>query len=286
MQVTILGCGYVGAAIARAWRARGARVTVLRRGGGADELASHGIECHRADLDRPETLAGLPVDGAILYWLAPPPGGGATDPRLRGVLEAVPSFGRPARVVYASTSGVYGDCGGAWVTEDHPLAPGTERAHRRADAEAALATYSAASGVPVVVMRIGGIYGPGRFPEERLRAGLPVVRPEEAPPSNRIHIEDLAGVALALADPGVAPGAYNVADGHPTTMTDYFLRAAAALGLPPPPQIPLAEARAVLGAGMASYLEEAKRLDIGKLERATGYAFRYPDLDSGLPASV
>jgi nucleoside-diphosphate-sugar epimerase len=190
----------------------------------------------------------------------------------------------PTRVVLISTTGVYGDCRGAWVTEDRPPNPQADRARRRLAAESSLRRWSEKSGVPIVILRVPGIYGRGYLPEARLRAGEPVLREEESPFSNRIHADDLARVCFIAGhhdNPGIL---YNVSDGHPTTMTDFFYRVADMLGIPRPPAITLEQARQQLGEGMLSYLAESKRIDNRRLREELGVELMYPDLIAGLPS--
>ncbi len=129
---------------------------------------------------------------------------------------------------------------------------------------------------------MGGIYGPGRLPLERIRQGIPVLRAEEAPPSNRIHADDLARICHCAASRPGPSTIYNTSDGQHSTMTEYFLAVARAAGLPAPPQITLAEAREQLSPAMLSYLQESRRLDISKLRRELDYTFLYPTLEAGL----
>jgi len=185
-------------------------------------------------------------------------------------------------VVYISTTGVYGDCGGAWVDESRPVNPLAPRAKRRWDAECAWQAWRKASGRELVILRVPGIYGPDRLPLERLRAGLPLVRESEAPYTNRIHADDLAEVCVAAMRRGHDGEVYNACDGHPGTMTDYFNRIADLAGLPRPPQIPLAEATERLSEGMLSYLRESRRLDNRKMREELGVTLRYPSLEQGL----
>lgn len=286
-EVVIVGCGYVGRRVAQRERTAGRRVTGLVRGAeSAAALAALGVTAVRADLDRPGAAAGLALGGTRLYWFAPPPPGGEVDARLRDFLAAIPADGLPERVVLISTTGVYGDCGGAWVDESRPPAPQAERARRRLDAERALAEWSAATGIPAVVLRVPGFYGPGKLPEARLRRGEPVLREAQSPWSNRVHVDDLVRACLAAMDRGRPGAVYNISDGHPTTMTDYFNRVADALGLPRPPQIDPAAAEGQLSDGMRSYLAESKRLDNRRMREELGVEPDYPDLATGLAACV
>jgi nucleoside-diphosphate-sugar epimerase len=188
-------------------------------------------------------------------------------------------------LLYVSTSGVYGDCQGRWIDEAECLKPQSDRGRRRLAAELHLRAWSARTGGKSVTLRVPGIYGPGRLPEERLRKGLPILRAEDAPYTNRIHADDLADAALLALGKGAAGAAYNVSDGAPTSMTDYFLQCAALLGLPVPPQVPLDEARATLSPMLLSFFEESKRLRCDRL-RALGWAPRYVSLAAGLSSCV
>jgi len=201
---------------------------------------------------------------------------------MRNFCAAVTQEQAPAKVVYISTSGVYGDCGGDWVTEETPVNPQTSRAKRRLDAETALSTWGAQVGTAVVILRVTGIYGPGRLPLARLQQGHPVLVEAESPPTNRIHADDLAAVCVAAADRAAGGEIFNVSDGQPGTMTQYFNAAADLLGLPRPPQVSMAQAQQVMSPMMLSYLTETRRMDNRKLREQLGVTLRYPELESGL----
>lgn len=279
LRALIAGCGDVGRRLTQRLAARDCKVTALIRDPlKAEPLLAVGAQLLRQDLDHPQSAGDWP----LLFWFAPPPTAGNTDPRLRGWLQA--QQGRIARLVYISTSGVYGDCQGRWIDEDEPLKPQTPRALRRVDAEQALRDWSESHDCDVIVLRVPGIYGPGRLPVERLRQGIPVLKPEVSPWSNRIHADDLAGAALHAAALGRAGSAYNVSDGTPTTMADYFTRCALLLGLPTPRAVDLDEARSVFTPAMWSFMEESKRLRTERLREELRFTPRYPDLESGLPS--
>jgi nucleoside-diphosphate-sugar epimerase len=254
----------------------------VRNDAGAERLRRYGIAPVPGDLDEPESLKDLSTAGKLLFYLAPPPGGGFLDTRMRNFCKAVAVEQAPAKVVYVSTSGVYGDCGGAWVTEATPVNPQTSRARRRLDAETVLRAWGEAAAVTVVILRVTGIYGPGRLPLARLQQGHPVLREAESPPTNRIHADDLAGICLAAAERGEDGEIFNVSDGNPGTMTQYFNAAADLLGLPRPPQITMAEAQQVMTPMMLSYLTETRRMDNRRMLERLGVTLHYPDLDSGL----
>tara|TARA_B100001142_G_C13675415_1_gene399877 strand:- start:56 stop:493 length:438 start_codon:yes stop_codon:yes gene_type:complete len=140
--------------------------------------------------------------------------------------------------------------------------------------------------IPIVALRVPGIYGAGKLPLKRLREGLPVLAPELAPWSNRVHVEDLISVCLAAARIEHPLAVYNVSDGHPSTMTDFFFSVADITGLPRPPVVDKQEATAALSAEMRSYLAESKRIDNTRMREHLGVDVRYPDLASGLSVLV
>jgi len=286
METLIIGCGYLGQRVAGRYLRSGRGVSgVVRSRASAMNLESAGVTAIRADLDQPP-LPLLPLAGAELFIFTPPPGDGVVDRRIGELLRTFSYQGDPARVVYLSTTGVYGDCAGEWVDEQRPVVPQAPRALRRWDAEQQLCGWSEAAGGELVILRVAGIYGPGKLPLERLRKGLPMVCEAEAPYSNRIHIDDLLQVCVAAMAKGRPGTVYNVSDGHPTTMTDYFNRLADLAGLPRPPLIPLAAGEGRLSAGMLSYMRESRRLDNRRMLDELEVVLRYPDLLSGLPAAL
>ncbi len=282
-DIFIIGCGDVGSLLAANWRERGVTVTALARSEASKRrLQGLGLKTVFGDLDDPASLRNLPLAGNVLYYLAPPPPHGESDPRIHHLLDALANGQQPKRIVYISTSGVYGDTGGAWVTEETPPNPQTARAKRRLDAETTLRHFGRRFGVEVIILRVGGIYGPGRLPVERLEKGLPVLNEAECGFTNRIHADDLVTILVAAAEKGQGDNLYNVCDGKPGNMTQYFNAVADALGLPRPPSLPMTEARRQLSPAMLSYLTESRRMDNRKLLREFGISLRYPDLESGL----
>ena len=282
----ILGCGYVGRRLAKQLLDAGSEVTgLVRTAESAQRLRALGAHVFVADLDAATDLAPIPSAGSHCYYFMPPPGSGDTDPRLRRVLSSIDRAALPQRIVYLSTSGVYGDCKGAWVDETHPLNPTTPRARRRVDAETALRVWSDATGVPVVILRVPGIYGPGKLPLQRLRQGLPLLHETASPYTNRIQVDDLIAVCRAAMERGRPGAAYNVSDGQPSNMTDYFNRIADFTGLPRPPLVGR-DAIDQLSPGMRGFMEESKRLDNRRMREELGVELRYPTLEAGLGASL
>ncbi len=283
-EMFIVGCGDIGSMLADNLRKHGARVTAMVRSEvSGRRLQGLGLKTFFGDLDNPDSLHDLPVAGTILYYLAPPPPYGDRDPRMHHLLEGLTnSEMMPHRIIYISTSGVYGDTGGKWVTEETPPKPQTDRAKRRLDAENTLLAFGRHHHVDVIVLRVGGIYGPGRLPVERLKKGLPVLNEAECGVTNRIHADDLVTILIAAAEKGRGDNIYNVSDGNPGNMTQYFNAVADVLGLPRPPSLSMAKAREQLSKTMLSYLCESRRMDNSKLLREFGISLRYPDLESGL----
>jgi nucleoside-diphosphate-sugar epimerase len=282
----IVGCGYIGERVARRLQDRGEPVTgVVRSSETAEYLGGLGIPVIRCDLDE-ETLPAGSTEGQQVFFFAPPPAQGVADTRMARFLQGLQGSGRPQRIVYISTTGVYGDCHGEWVDESRPVNPQVDRARRRWDAEQALRAWRERSGGELVILRVAGIYGPGKLPLARLRKQVPMVAESDAPWTNRIHADDLVEVCLAAMARGGNGEVYNVSDGRPGNMTDYFNRVADLAGLPRPPVIGLEQARRELSPGLLSYLGESRRLDNAKLLRELQVSLRYPDLDAGLPACL
>jgi nucleoside-diphosphate-sugar epimerase len=233
------------------------------------------------DLDHPQTLVLGRVD-ALLH-LAPPPSEGETDTRIANLLAALET-GRilPRRVVYVSTSGVYGDCRGARVDESAPLAPQTPRARRRVDAERRLALWCSPRQVALVVLRVPGIYAADRLPLERLRAATPVLRTEDDVYTNHIHADDLAAIAARALEDDAPDGIYNAADDSEIRMGDWLDLVADRRGLARPPRLPRAELRARVSAELYSFMNESRRLDNARLKRELGVRLRHPTVYEGL----
>lgn len=283
----IAGAGYTGRRVAACLAERGDPVVCLT---GSDEsaaaLARAGLTAAAVDLDTGHALPALSdLSGRplrVLYLV--PPADGDDDPRLTRFLTLLPK--RPERFVLASTSGVYGDCGGELVDEERPPAPGTGRARRRVAAETTLGRWADEQGVSRAILRIAGIYGPGRLPLEAIRAGQPVIREADASPGNRIHVDDLARVCLAALDPAAPGGIYNVADGSGESSGAFYRRVAAAAGLPEPPAISREEARRRMSPTRYSFLAESRRLDTRRLREVLGVELAYDDPEVGVRASL
>jgi len=283
--VLIVGCGAIGQRVAALLPASRFDVTgVVRSDESRERLATAGVSAVCLDLDRLEPGIDRECQSADIFYFAPPSPAGQQDLRMRAFLGTLQDAMPVRRIVYISTSAVYGDCQGAWITETQPINPATPRGHRRLDAEQQLLAWCQAHATQWVILRVPGIYGPGKLPLERLRKGTPVLREEDSPYTNRIHADDLAVICVAAMHGPVANTVYNVSDGHPSNMTDYFFRVADAAGLPRPPEVSREEAQAVMSPGMLSFLQDSRRMDNSKLLRDLGVELQYPDLAAGLAA--
>ncbi|MFT3666355.1 SDR family oxidoreductase [Piscinibacter sp.] len=283
----IVGCGDIGARVARLLRGRWRLLAITTGAGRIAELRAAGIVPLLADLDQPATLqraAGLA--DAVLH-LAPPPAQGQGDPRTAHLLAALARRGGVRRIVYASTTGVYGDCGGARFDETRRVAPATGRARRRVDAEQRLRVFGRRTGTPVSILRVPGIYAadrPGGHPRERLARGTPVLAAGEDVYTNHIHADDLARACVAALHRGRPQRVLHASDDSELKMGDYFDLAADLCGLPRPPRITRSEARERLSPLQLSFLGESRRLDNTRLKRELRVRLRHPSVESGLRA--
>jgi len=293
MDILIVGTGDIARRAVPALLQRYRVHALVRRPAESAALAGLGAVPVSGDLDDPASLAQLAGMADALLHLAPPPADGSSDSRTRNLIDALE---RPApeaagarplrRLVYVSTSGVYGDCGGEEVDESRLPHPATARARRRADAEQVLLAWGARRGVDVAVLRVPGIYAGDRLPLERIRAQTPVLFAEDDVYTNHIHADDLARV-LMCALQRAAPGAcYNASDDTVMKMGDYFDLVADTFGLPRPPRISRAQAADRLPAELLSFMGESRRLLNRRMKDELGVTLRYPTVREGLAAAA
>ena len=285
-RLLIVGCGDIALRalpqLARNYEVFG----LVRAAAQADRIAALGAIPLTGDLDNPATLAALAGVADLVLHLAPPGESGDRDQRSANLIAAL-STRPPERLVYISTSGVYGDCGGAWVDEDRPLAPQTVRALRRVDAERSLLAWGKQSGVAVAVLRVPGIYAAERLPLAQLRRGAPVLRAEDDVYTNHIHADDLAAVCLAALERGAAGRVYNASDDSEIKMGDYFDLVADRARLPRPPRIARTAAEAgAIAEGLLSFMRESRRLTNTRMKAELGVRLRYPSVYEGVPPVV
>jgi nucleoside-diphosphate-sugar epimerase len=285
----IVGCGDIGLRVLRLVAARwrvlaltssAARVPALRQAGALPLVGN---------LDAPATLGRLAALADWVLHLAPPPAQGERDPRTAALLAALARSSRARRVVYASTSGAYGNAGGARFDETRAVAPATARAQRRVDAEARVRWFGRALGRATAVLRVPGIYAldrEGGDPRDRLRRGTPLLMPEHDVFTNHIHADDLARAcvaALLRAKPGRV---LHVNDDSQLAMGEHFDAVADAFGLPRAQRLSPEALRAAVSPAQWSFMAESRRLDNGRLKRELKLVLRYPTPDCAWAAAA
>jgi nucleoside-diphosphate-sugar epimerase len=287
LKVFISGCGYIGERIARSYQESGAEVRcMVRSPEHGSRLESAGFTTVVSALDDMAALPPLNLTDCILFYLVPPPGGGIADSRARNFIAQIPQTEKPAKIVYMSATSVYSEAGGNVITEESPTVPDSAMGKRRLDAEAAFREYGSARNVPVVILRVSGIYGPGRLPLMQISQGQPLLNEYESGQSNRIHADDLTAVSIAAAKNGENGDIFNISDGHPSCMTSYFNACADALGLSRQPQVTLDEARQVMSPLMFSYVNQSRIIDNHRMRDRLNVKLHYENLSEGLAASL
>jgi len=310
LRVLIVGCGDVGQRVLRLWQrpgqhahaARGPLVRALSSSPQRfDSLRALGATPLLGNLDEPRSLRRLAGLAQRVVHLAPPaqPAAGtpstlaSRDLRTRHLLQALACrAGQVPQLVYGSTSGVYGNWDGAWVTETHPLRASTARALRRVDAERQLRAWArrlVTSGAAVHVLRIPGIYAgdrDGGTPLGRLQRGTPLLRREDDVYTSHIHADDLARAVVRALWRGRPQRITNVADDSAMLMSDYFDLAADLWRLPHPMRISLAEAEQQLSPTLLSFMRESRRLSNTRMRQELGLVLRYQTVHHGLQAAV
>ena len=285
-EIVIVGCGDIGCRVGSILLERGQKVlATAKTEERAAQLQEKGFTTIVGNFDYQEDAPAVPVHGKQVYYFMPPQGGGKSDYRMLNFCRQLSTENAPAKLVYISTSGVYGDCGGAVVTEETPINPQTARALRRASAESQLQEQAETLGFELVILRVTGIYGPGRLPVSRIMQGHPVLTAEDASYTNRIHAFDLVQVCLAAMEKGEHQDIFNVCDGQESSMTDYFLAVADLYELPRPKQISMVEAEKEMNPLMLSYQKESRRMSNRKMLEKLAIELLYPTLDAGLEVS-
>jgi len=294
-RVLIVGCGDVGLRAARelgAAQGRRARVIALTSNPGrADELRGAGLTPLVGNLDEPASLRRLAGLASRVLHLAPPPSQDMSDWRMdtrtRALVRVLAQRTPPLSLVYGSTTGVYGDRGGAWTSESQPVRPHTPRAARRVDAEDRVRWLGRALSVRASILRIPGIYAndrAGGTPRERLLRGTPVLRPEDDVYTNHVHADDLARACALALWRGRAQRVVHAVDDTELRMGDYFDLAADVYGLPRPPRVARDAAQDQLPLMLLSFMGESRRLRNHRLKQELRLRLRYPTVAQGLRA--
>lgn len=284
-RLLIVGCGDIGMRVADQMRKRLRLFALTSQPERTSELRIKGLTPLRGDLDAGSSLRRLAGIATRVVHLAPPSAEGWTDQRTLALVRALRLRTKPLSVVYASTSGVYGDCGGDWVAETRAPHAETPRAHRRVHAEAQMRFWGLSGAARVSILRIPGIYAADReggTPRARLLKATPVLRAQDDVYTNHIHADDLARACCHAVWRGAAQRVYNVNDDSALKMGDYFDLAADMYGLPRPPRIARDGAAAQLPVLLLSFMNESRRMVNARMKRELRLALRYPTVLKGL----
>ena len=281
IRVLLIGCGDVALRTALLLRGQVRLLGLTRRAADGPKLRAHGIVPLAGDLDDHATLRRLRTAPFAVLHFAPPPSEGRDDPRTQK-LVAVLTRARiiPQRFVYISTSGVYGDCAGAHVTETHARRAQTPRARRRVAAEDRLRAWASDHGVRLAILRAPGIYAETRLPLDRIKQGTPVLAADDDVYTNHIHADDLARATVAAMFHGRPNRAYNVTDDAQLKMGGWFDAVADAFHLPRPPRVTWEEAEQRVAPMLLSFMSESRRLGNDRLKRELRVRLRYPTPDA------
>lgn len=288
-RLLIVGCGDVGLRVLRLLRGRWRVYALTTSRERMPALRAAGAVPLLGDLDRPATLGRLGALADAVLHLAPPPPSGSRDPRTAALLRALARGGRTRRIVYASTTGVYGNADGAWIDEHRAPRPQTDRARRRVDAEAWLRAFARAGRSRVTLLRVPGIYAfdrDGGDPRERVRGGAPVLAQEHDVYTNHIHADDLARASLLALARGPTLRAIHVVDDDASRLGDYLDRVAALAALPPVPRLTREQAARELSPMQLSFLGESRRLVNARLKRELRLVLRYPTIEAAFAAQA
>lgn len=282
-RLLIIGYGDIGARAAALLSGRYRIYALARSAAGISRARGQGVIPVSGDLDHPATLERLGGLAHAVLHFAPPQRQGKHDLRTRNLLAALAKRGSlPQRLVYISTTGVYGDCAGGSVDETRAPRPTTARAVRRADAEAALRDWGRRHGAKISILRVPGIYAAGRLPVERLENRIPALRAEEDGYTNHIHADDLARIVAAALRRGRPGRVYNAADDEPMKMADYFDLVADHHQLERPPRISREQAQREISPAMLSYMAESRRIANDRIKNELGVRLRYRSVKEGL----
>lgn len=283
-SILLAGCGDIALRVAPLLRARYRLFGLVRNMQHATALRAAGIIPIAGDLDQRRSLTRIAGVAHIILHFAPPPNSGTSDSRTRHLLAALSRGTLPERLVYISTSGVYGDCGGAQVDETHPLNPQSARAARRADAEHCIRDWAKRNRVHACILRVPGIYAEERLPQERLRAGSPAIVTEQDSYTNHIHADDLANIVVAALHRGKPNRVYHASDDSDLKMGDYFDAVADACQLPRPPRLPRDEVERVVSPVLWSFMNESRQLRNTRMKQELKVNLRYPTVVEALVA--
>jgi len=277
IRVLLIGCGDIALRTADLLRSRARLYGLTRRPDDVPRLRAHGIVPIIGDLDRLATLSRLRAAPFAVLHFAPPPSEGRDDPRTQKLVAALArARSIPQRFVYISTSGVYGDCAGAQVSEMRPRRAQTPRGRRRVAAEDRLRDWAKRYGVSLSILRAPGIYAATRLPLERLKQGTPALAFDDDIFTTHIHADDLARATVAALFRAKPNRAYNVTDDAQMKMGGWFDAVADAFHLPRPPRVSWEEAEQRIAPILLSFMSESRRLVNTRMKRELRVRLKYP----------
>lgn len=307
-RLLVVGCGDVGLRLLPLLTQR-YRVFALTRQA-LDSPTAYMIRAAQAipiqgDLDQPDSLQKLKGLAQHVIHLAPPPNSGKHDPRTQHLLNCLGQSKKRKmqdaailsctlkvarqRLVYISTSGVYGDCGGAKIDETQPVNPQTARAVRRVAAERLIRRFGRSmrhqTYWQTAILRVPGIYANNRLPIARLQAGTPALNPNEDVYTNHIYADDLARLCRAALWHAKPQRIYHASDNSELKMGDYFDLVATAFNLPKPPRVTRAELEKLVNPQLLSFMSESRRLDNQRMQQELRCPLRYRDVSAGVAAA-
>jgi len=284
--VVIAGAGYVGSRVLSLVQPDCEVLIVGRSGIAANEISGRSTQ-QIVDLDSVAEQQIEVSSPTVVLYTVPPSSNAAnatTEPRLENFLGSLSST--PKRIVYLSTSGVYGDCRGRLVNENDQIRPQSDRAKRRVIAENMLTDYCDRRDSELSVLRVPGIYGPGRLGMKRIQSGTPIIAEDEAGPGNRIHVDDLARCCIVAMAHDAPTGVFNVGDGDHRSSSWFSQTVARLAERPPIPEVSRQEAESLFSESRLSFLNESRRLDTTKMKTVLGFEPRYKDAEDGIRASL
>lgn len=274
-RILIVGCGDIARRIIPLLNTRYRVFALVRNPDYCAGLRELGAVPLIGDLDKRASLSRIAGLVDTVLHLAPPAASGL-DGRTRNLLSALSSGVLPERMVYISTSGVYGDCKGAWVNETHPLNAESSRALRRVASEILIRNWARCCGVRASILRVPGIYAADRLPLARLQQGTPGIADAEDSYTNHIHADDLARICIAALHRGKPCRIYHASDDSQLKMGEYFDAVADAYGLPHVPRISRSEAQQQLSPMLLSFMNESRRLRNERSKRELKVKLLYP----------
>ncbi len=285
-RILIIGCGNVAQRTIPRLTEHYRVYALVRNPAYGEKLRKLGVTPLTGDLDKRTSLTRIAgLADAVLHF-APPPStdsslppfgkGGKIDVRTRNLLSVLSQAKLPARLVYISTSGVYGDCGGAWVSETGPVNAQSARAQRRLDAEQQIRDWARRNKVCASILRVPGIYADDRLPLERLKSGAPCIVDAEDSYTNHIHADDLARIAVAALNRASSCRIYHASDDSQLKMGGYFDAVADAFDLPRSPRLHRSDVQSAVSPVMYSFMNESRRLNNRRMKLELKVRLQYP----------